>query len=211
MKNVLLTILTLSLAAVAVPSNAQLGMPKLGGSGGGQSNAPSADAFVQSFVKSDTQVKQSQQFFMNALGMDQEATKFEAEAKSLSGGSIDSSRIKKLTQLSNETQASIDKKMAEGAVLDAAGKVEYAKGLDSLIDGVLTAREVAGNASAMTSSLGSNPMALAGSGRAALDVAKGAPGYLNNLRNALATAMKFGEKNGVKPSADKMKAMSALQ
>jgi hypothetical protein len=161
-------------------------------------------------VKSDAEVSQAQGHFLTALKLDQQAATLAAETKSFSSGAIDGAAIKKKTQLANSTQAEIEKKMAEGGVLDAAGKVEYLKGLESLVAGVLTARDVAGKAGTMTSSLGSNPMALAGSGRAALEVAKGAPGYLTNLTGALSTAIKFGEKNGVKPPENALSALKGL-
>lgn len=209
MKRTTFILIALSMAVIALPAHAQLGLPKLGGSGSGQSDAPSADAFLQSFQKSNEEVSRAQVHFLKALKLDKDAATLAEETKSLSSGAINSAAIKKRTQLTNSAQAEIDKKISAGATLDAEGKVEYLKGLEALVAGVLSAREVASKASAMASSLGSNPMALAGSGRAALEVAKGAPSYLTSLTGALSNAIKFGEKNGIK-SESAMSAMKGL-
>ena len=203
-KYIILTTL-ITFAILSSPSHAQLGIPKLGGSASGaksNSNAPDVNAFVLNYLTSRQQVLQANSHFWLALGNKTEADKLKVAAESIKSGGVDASNLKKVTELSQSAQADIDAKLASAPTLDATGKAEYVKGLDSLIGGLITARQVAMSAGEVSSSLGSNPMNLAGSGRVALGVAKDAPAYVSNLQKAVTGALEFGKRNGVKPTLD---------
>jgi len=198
-----LTLISVAIAigvSVSMPANAQFG--GLLNRGGSESAAPDAKAFVDSFVTSYTQVITAQVHFSEALGLKDQVQLLQAEQSALGSGTIDSDRLKKVSEVSANAQKAIDERQSEQPALDAESKVAYGKGLGSLFQGLMTGRSVVQNAQAVGSSLGNNPMNLAGSGRTAAYVVKESPGYLKNLQQSAKLAMAFGKNNGIEAPAN---------
>lgn len=195
MKTIFLALAISAALAAAPVANAQFG--GLLNRGGQQADAPDAEAFVDSFVTSYTQVLTAQVHFAEALGLKDQVDLLKAEQQALGSGSIDTDRLKKISEVSTNAQRAIDARQQEQPALDAQSKAAYGKGLVSLLEGVVTGREVVQNAQAVGSSLGSNPMSLMGSARTASYVVKESPGYLKNLQQSARMAMQFGKDNGI--------------
>lgn len=194
MKTVLAVAIAVS-AIAPVPANAQFG--GLLNRGGQESNAPDAKAFLDSFVESYTQVVTAQIHFSEALGLKEQVDLLKAEQQALGSGSIDSDRLEKVSEVSANAQRAINERQEAQPQLDASAKQAYGKGLISLFEGIMTGRDVVRNAEAVGSSLGSNPMSMAGSGRTAAYVVKAAPEYLRGLQQSGKLAIEFGRDNGI--------------
>lgn len=162
-----------------------------------QSNAPDAKAFVSSFVTSNNHLLTAQVHFAEALGLKDQVELLKAEQQALGSGSIDTDRLKKVSEVSANAQRAIDERQGAQPALDAEAKAAYGEGLISLFSGVMTGRDVVKNAQAVGSSLGSNPMSLMGDARTAAYVVKEAPAYLKNMQSSAKAAMQFGKNNGV--------------
>jgi len=194
-------VLALALSGLhTLPAAAQFG-GLLNRSGGGQAAAPDAQAFVDSFIRSQGQVVTAQVYFAEALNLKDVADGLRAEQQAFGSGTIDTDRLKKISEVSANAQRAIDERQQAQPELDAASREIYGKGLLSLFEGLKSGREVVQNAQAVSSGLGSNPLALVGSGRTALHVVKQAPGYLKSLQQSARMAMQFGKNNGVQAPA----------
>ena len=129
-------------------------------------NAPDTKAFVDSFVTSNNHLLTAQIHFAEALGLKDQVDLLKAEQQALGSGSIDTDRLKKVSEVSANAQRAIDERQGAQPALDAEAKAAYGEGLVSLFSGVMTGRDVVKNAQAVGSSLGSNPMSLMEIGRA---------------------------------------------
>lgn len=198
------SILVLSLAVTglsALPAAAQFG-GLMNRSGSEQAAAPDAKAFVDSFVMSYKQVLTAQTHFAEALGLKDQVDLLKAEQQALGSGTVDTDRLKKISEVSANAQRAIDERQKAQPELDAQSREAYGKGLVSLFDGLKTGREVVQNAQAVSSGLGRNPMGLVGTGRTAAYVVKEAPGYIRNLQESAKLALQFGRDNGVQAPAN---------
>lgn len=185
-----------------IPTSTQAQFGSLMNRGGEQSNAPDAKAFVASFVESYSQVLTAQVHFSEALGLKDQVDLLKAEQQAMASGSVDTERLKKVSEVSANAQRAIDERQQAQPELDTEAKAAYGKGLGSLFDGLMTGRDVVSNAQAVGNSLGSNPMSLMGAGKTAAFVVKEAPGYLKNLQESAKLAMAFGKSNGVEAPAN---------
>lgn len=181
-------------------SHAQFG--SLINRGGEQANAPDAEAFVDSFVESYAHVLTAQAHFSEALGLKEQVDGLKAEQQALGSGSIDTDRLKKVSEVSANAQRAIDERQQAQPAMDAQAKLAYGQGLGALVNGLVTGRDVVGNAKSVGSSLGGNPMALMGAGKTAAYVVKAAPGYLKNLQASAKLALEFGKSNGIEAPAN---------
>lgn len=206
-----LTLAALAMAislSVAAPANAQFG--GMLNRGGGETTAPDSQAFVDSFVTSYTQVLTAQVHFSEALGLKDQVQLLQAEQSALGSGTIDTDRLKKVSQVSADAQKAIDERQQAQPALDAESKIAFGKGLGSLFEGVMTGRTVVQNAEAVSSGLGRNPMNLVGSGRTAAYVVKESPGYLKNLQQSAKLAMEFGKNNGIEAPSNATSMLEGL-
>lgn len=203
MKNTVLAIaITLAAVAIHAPQAAAQFGGLLNRGGGEQAAAPGAQAFVDSFVTSYTQVITAQVYFSEALGLKDQVDLLKAEQQALGSGAVDSDRLKKVSEVSANAQRAIEERQQAQPALDASSKDAYGKGLIALFEGVMTGREVAQNAGGISAGIGSNPMNLVGAGRTAAYVVKEVPGYLKNLKASAKLAMEFGKNNGIKAPAN---------
>lgn len=200
MKTILLAAVVSMALLAPTASNAQFG--SLINRGGEQANAPDAKAFVDSFVESYGHVLAAQVHFSEALGLKDQVDALKAEQQALGSGSIDTDRLKKVSEVSANAQRAIDERQQAQPAMDAQAKLAYGQGLGALVKGLVTGRDVVSNASSVGSSLGSNPMALMGAGRTAVHVVKEAPGYLKNLQTSAKLALEFGKNNGIEAPAN---------
>lgn len=195
MKKIVLAAAVSAALVFAAPSHAQFG--NLLNRGGEQSNAGDAQAVVDSFVTSYGQVLTAQVHFAEALGLQTQVDELRAQQEVLGSGSIDTERLEKVSEVSESAQRAINERQQAQPELDANAKAAYGAGLVSLFEGIMTGRDVVTNASAVGSSLGSNPAAMMGSGRTAAYVVRQAPGYLRTVQETARMAVEFGQSNGI--------------
>lgn len=174
-------------------------------------NAVSGSALVRSFVTSNTELLQAQEYFAEAFGLKDQAGLLRAERESLSSGVVDNSKLKKVRSTSEEAQRQLDIKMTEETELSTEGRVFYAKGFISLGAALLEGRKTLSNANQFAANSKRNPLTLlSAEGRSAGYVAKEAPGYFTNLKNSTTLAITYGTRNHIEAPADATSMLSEM-
>lgn len=195
-----------AVAAVAVvgPAHAQLGGVLGGVLGGGKNDgsggsAASADAFTAAYAESHYNAEDANSKLYAALGQKKEAATAAEKAESWKSGATDPELLGKV--MKNKT---LDNPLEStpNVSLDADSKVVYAQGLVSLAKAVVKAKEAAGMASGVVSSLAGNPLTMGASAKTTLSIAKDAPSHLTNLTSALSKAVEFGNSQGIEVPSD---------
>ncbi len=193
---------TATILAVALvgPAHAQLG----GLLGGGKSDesgdtAGSASAFIAAYAESKINGADANSKLAKAVGDTKKAAEYAEEVEAYKSSTSDPEALGKVMKggTSGDPLES-----AGSAVLDAEAKVIYVQGLVSLAKAVVKAKEAAGMASDVASSLAGNPLTMGASAKATLSIAKDAPSHLNELTSALSSAVEFGKKQGIEAPSD---------
>jgi hypothetical protein len=196
-RNILGAVLALSIVALSVPAQAQLG--GLGNAlGGGGGSSVSADSLVKSYVGGTQQVVSADVNFLKALGLKEQAEKTELAAKNLTTGAT-ASDLQGVAKVQTENSKALETAMSgDKQVLSADSKKNYARGLVDLVKGIKSYTGMAGDVKGFKPSMSS-----VGSGAvAAAYVVKSLPDTLGNLKGTLKRSMDFAKENKIEIPAD---------
>jgi hypothetical protein len=196
-----------TLALAIAPAHAQFKMPEFGKkSAAAQADAttaaPSGDVLVASFQQSQSLVVNAQATLARAMGLDDQATLAQAEAKRLSSGQLDQEGLKKNSELSEILQANLLAKMEAQPALTAEARTMFASGLVEYLRAVAGARDLLVQAKDYTASVGTNPMALMGKAKSALWVGKETPGYVKDLGTTSKALLDYAKRNNIETPAN---------
>ncbi|WP_295994913.1 hypothetical protein [Rugamonas sp.] len=196
------TVLCLSIATLAAPSFAQLG--GLGKAMGGGGSSVSAEALVQSYVGGTQQVMSADVHLLSALGKKSAAEREALAAKNLtSGATTDGLRDAALVQTEGSKTLE-DALGTEKVAMSAESKKMYVAGVIDLVKGVKTYAGMTGDVQNFKPGVSS----IGAAGDAALYVAKSLPTSLTNLKNTLKRSIDFAKANKIVLPDDATKALN---
>ncbi|MFC3815003.1 hypothetical protein [Lysobacter sp. GCM10012299] len=212
--------LTLAVSAalvfVGAPVHAQFKLPGMGAKpaaaeASATTTPQSGDVLVTSFLQSQEQVVAAQTTLARALGLDDQATRAQAEAKRLSSGQLDQEDgLKKHRQLSEALQVDLVATMEAQPALTAEARATFATGLVEYLKAVVGARDLLAQAKSYTASVGANPMALVGKGASVLWVGKQIPGYVTALATTSKALLDYAKRNNIETPANATAALDGL-
>lgn len=207
-----LLIAGIALALGAGQAHAGLKLPGLGkkDDATAATQAPSGDALVDAFLKSQGSVVAAQADLAAALDLKAEVAKLEAEKKRLGAGQLDIDAMKKSREISAAVQAEIDAKIAAQPQLSTEQRKHFTTGLAHYGVALLGARGLLQQAQQFTAAVGSNPMSMMGKARTALWVGKETPGYVKGVAGTTRQLFAFAKSNGIKPPANATAALDGL-
>lgn len=193
--------------ALAAPSLcvAQLGN-LLGGLGGTKSSSGNAgadlgaqqDSLVRNYVAAGKDVLTANSHFAEALGIKAQAVNAAATSDSLSAKDIEAQ-----DKAISANAAAVSDAMKAGATLkDAESKAKYAKGLVSLVSGVVKYKNMTNDAQGFSSGLSGASLMMLPKLQSGVYIVKSLPGNVSNLSNSLKSAIDFAKSNGVEIPAD---------
>lgn len=197
-KNLIGTVLGLTVATLSVPAFAQFGA--LGGALGGNSggSSVSAESLVKSYVAGTQLVMSSDSSLLRALNMKEQAEKEEIAAKNLTQGPT-SANLEEAAKIRTESSKAIGETMdAKQVTLTADSKKDYVRGVVDLVKGIKAYTGMAGDVKNFKPSVASF-----GSGAsAALFVVKTTPSTLSGLKDTLKRSIAFAKENKIDLPAD---------
>lgn len=196
-KNLIGTILGLTVATLSVPAFAQFGA--LGGAlGGNGGSSVSADSLVKSYVAGTQLVMSSDVSLLKALNMKEQAEKEEIAAKNLTQGPT-TANMEEAAKIQTESSKAIGDTMdAKRVTLNADSKKDYVRGVVDLVKGIKAYTGMAGDVKNFKPSISS----LGSGATAALFVVKSMPSTLSGLKDTLKRSIAFAKENKIELPAD---------
>ena len=177
------------------------GVPGIGGGSGVDVDALTGkqSELVKSMAKAILNLTQAQVKFLEGLGEKEAAIAAGMYIDALKKGeAIGKDDLEKAVEKTKESQALIDKKIAEQKILEAEAKLTFAKGIPSYGKGVLGLSLTGLKAKETVDSIGSNPspMIIAKAG-SLLYIAKETPKAISLFANSTGTIMDFSTMNKI--------------
>lgn len=196
-KNLIGTIVGLTVATLSVPAFAQFGA--LGNALGGNSGSSvSADSLVKSYVTGTQLVMSSDVSLLKALNMKEQAEKEEIAAKNLTQGPT-TANLEEAAKIQTESSKAIGDTMdAKRVTLTADSKKDYVRGVVDLVKGIKAYTGMAGDVKNFKPSISS----LGSGATAALFVVKSMPSTLSSLKDTLKRSIAFAKENKIELPAD---------
>jgi hypothetical protein len=157
-------------------------------------------------VEGFTEFTTGQTQVAKALGLKDEADQLESERNALASGNIsDKDSISRSIEISKSAQEAIDKKIAEGQVMDDEAKSEFSKAIPYYARGTLHSINLVPEVKDWSASAGSaiKSAGLMNAGKlkktlgTGLFVAKELPGYVKTAKNSYQSLMAFSKANDI--------------
>lgn len=197
-KNLIGTVLGLTVATLSVPAFAQFGA--LGGALGGNSSGSSvsAETLVKSYVGGTQLVMSSDVSFLKALKLKEQAEKEEVAAKNLTQGAT-AANLEEAAKIQTESSKALGETMdANKVTMSADSKKDYVRGVVDLVKGIKAYTGMTGDVKNFKPSVSSF-----GSGAtAAVFVVKSLPSTLSALKDTLKRSIAFAKENKIELPAD---------
>lgn len=215
---------SLTLFAAAGIAHAQFKLPGMLGGGakneasatGGPDASISSDSLVRSFVDSNKEILNAQSLLELAYGDKNKAALLQSESDALKSDGVSTDQLKKVVELSNQTNEELAAKQAQHAKLSVEEKKYYAQSLPHFARGVLGTRKLVADVSkfgtnAKNSLMGGGLGAGMAKMKEGMFVAKATPSYSKNVFDTFRKTVLIGRSNGVKMPADATSALSGLE